>query len=252
MPLYLQIANLLKEGIVGGAYPVGSLLPTEDALCERFGVSRFTVREALRLLREDGLVSSRRGAGTIVIPPRDSGTDTHQVMSISDLVNYAKETRFDIDSIKTVVIDSKLARHTGLSCGDEWLEVTGFRCAPASDEVLCATMYYIHREFANVARLLRRHEGPIFPLIEDLFGQRIGEVRQQISATLMNATLAARLKVKAGSAALVARRSYVMTDDRVGQVTINTHPADRFQHSMVMRRIQSEKATGVNQSILNT
>ncbi|RYG99361.1 MAG: GntR family transcriptional regulator, partial [Alphaproteobacteria bacterium] len=64
-PLYAQVAGTLKEEIVSGAWPVGSLLPTEDELCARFSVSRYTVREALRRLREDGLVSSRQGAGTV-------------------------------------------------------------------------------------------------------------------------------------------------------------------------------------------
>jgi len=45
--LYLQVARTLKEEIVGGVYPVGSQLPTEDDLCERFSISRYTVREAL-------------------------------------------------------------------------------------------------------------------------------------------------------------------------------------------------------------
>ncbi len=85
-PLYQRIARALREEIVSGVYPVGSLLPTEDSLCERFSVSRYTIREALRRLREDGLVSSRQGAGTVVIPPRSTGSDIHQVMSSNDLV----------------------------------------------------------------------------------------------------------------------------------------------------------------------
>ena len=62
-PLYLQVVRALKDEIVSGVYPVGSQLPTEEELCERFSVSRYTVREALRRLREDSLVSSRQGAG---------------------------------------------------------------------------------------------------------------------------------------------------------------------------------------------
>src|ERR1700752_4349554 len=80
-PLYLQVARTLKKEIVGGVHPVGSLLPTEDALCERFSVSRYTVREALRRLREDNLVSSRQGAGTVVMPGSSSDTYAHDVMS---------------------------------------------------------------------------------------------------------------------------------------------------------------------------
>ena len=43
---YLQVARTLRKEIVDGVYPVGSQLPTEQQLCERFEVSRYTVREA--------------------------------------------------------------------------------------------------------------------------------------------------------------------------------------------------------------
>ncbi len=239
VPLYLRIARALKEEIVSGAYMVGSLLPTEDELCTRFSVSRYTVREALRLLREDGLVSSRKGAGTVVIPPRSSGSDIHQVMSINDLLAFAADTRFAIESIKTVVIDAKLASRTGLPSGEEWLEVCGYRHSEGVDAPVCWTEYYINRAYAAVGRLLQRHTGPIFPLIEDMFGQSIIEVQQQISATLISPALAAGLEVKDGSAALEVRRAYKTTDGKIAQVTINTHPASRFQHAMTMRRAKA-------------
>lgn len=238
-PLYVQAAHALKDEIVSGVYPVGSQLPTEDDLCKRFSVSRYTVREALRLLREDGLVSSRQGAGTVVSPPRSSDSDIHQVMSINDLVAFATGTRFAIESIKTVVIDGKLASRTGLPSGEEWLEVRGYRHSKGVEAPVCWTEYYINRAFAAVGRLLQRHTGPIFPLIEDMFGQNVIEVHQQISATLISPGLAAGLKVKEGSAALEVRRTYKTTDDKIAQVTINTHPASRFQHSMTMRRVKA-------------
>ena len=65
---YLQVARTLRKEIVDGVYPVGSQLPTEQQLCERFEVSRYTVREALRRLRDDNLVASRPRAGTLVVP----------------------------------------------------------------------------------------------------------------------------------------------------------------------------------------
>jgi GntR family transcriptional regulator len=238
-PLYLQVAHALKEEIVSGVHPVGSLLPTEDELCKRFSVSRYTVREALRLLREDGLVSSRRGAGTVVIPPHASGSDIHQVMSVNDLLAFATGTRFAIESIQMVSIDAKLALRTGLPSAEEWLEIRGYRHAEGVDSPVCRAEYYINRAFAAVGRLLQRHTGPIFPLIEDMFGQNITEVHQQISATLISPALAAGLEVKEGSAALEVRRTYKTADGKIAQVTINTHPASRFQHSMTMRRVKT-------------
>ena len=65
---YLQVARTLRKEIVDGVYPVGSQLPTEHELCERFSVSRYTVREALRRLRDDNLVASRPRTGTLVVP----------------------------------------------------------------------------------------------------------------------------------------------------------------------------------------
>ena len=237
-PLYLQVASTLREEIVSGAYPVGSLLPTEDSLCNRFSVSRYTVREALRLLREDGLVSSRRGAGTVVVPPSPPGTDSHQVMSINDLVAFATSTRFAIETISTVEIDRKRAQRTGLAGGEDWLEVRGYRYAKEQDIPVCWTEYYINRDYAAVGRILQRHAGPVFPLIEDMFGQLIVEVHQQISATLIPTALVSDLRVEEGSAALEVRRTYKTANEKIAQVTINTHPADRFQHSMTMRRVR--------------
>jgi GntR family transcriptional regulator len=237
--LYLQIARALKEEIVAGVYPVGSQIPTEDDLCKRFSVSRYTVREALRRLRDDGLVSSRQGAGTIVVPRTASGSYAQDVMSINDLLAFASGTRFAIESIKMLLIDGKLASRTGLASGQEWLAVRGSRHVEGAEVPVCWTDYYINREFAALGRILQRHTGPIFPLIEDLFGQTIVEVHQEISAVQISPALADRLKVPTGSAALEVRRTYKMSNEEIAQVTINTFPASRFRHSMTLRRVKS-------------
>src|SRR6266511_3332480 len=56
----------LRQAIVGGTFRPGSQLPTEAELCEMLGVSRTVVREALRILEDDGLVARRHGVGTFV------------------------------------------------------------------------------------------------------------------------------------------------------------------------------------------
>ncbi|MFC4314624.1 GntR family transcriptional regulator [Steroidobacter flavus] len=237
-PLYLQVARALKKEIVGGLYPVGSHLPTESELCERFVVSHYTIREALRRLRDDRLVSSRQGAGTVVVPRPSADAYAQDVVSINDLLEFATGARFAIESIDMVTIDAKLAARTGLASGQEWLAVRGLRQREGAPTPVCWTEYYINREFAALGKVLGRHVGPIFPLIEDLFGRSILEVHQEIGAAVLSATLAQSLKVDAGTAALEVRRTYKSSDAEVAQVTINTHPASRFRHSMTMRRIR--------------
>ena len=60
------VVEQLKEQIVSGAYKSGDQLPPEGALCELFGVSRITVREALKKLNMMGLVEIKQGKGTFV------------------------------------------------------------------------------------------------------------------------------------------------------------------------------------------
>ncbi|KMO74143.1 GntR family transcriptional regulator [Mycolicibacterium chubuense] len=235
---YLQVARTLRKEIVDGVFPVGSHLPTEHELCERFAVSRYTVREALRRLREDNLVSSRPRAGTLVVPRPGTSSYAQDVMSIDDLLAFAQGARFAIETNAMLTVDDEIATRTGLASGTEWLVVTGYRRVDEHSAPLCRTEYYINRSFAAVGRLLQHHGGPIFPLIEDLFGVSVVEVHQQICAVVLSADLAGPLAVDAGSAALQMQRTYTTSDGETAQVTVNTHPSARFRHSMTMRRVR--------------
>ena len=64
-PLYYQLEMLLRRAIEMGEFPEGRL-PTEEALAKHHGVSRLTVRGALRRLEEDGLILRQRARGTFV------------------------------------------------------------------------------------------------------------------------------------------------------------------------------------------
>jgi len=236
--LYLQILRSLKDEIVRGVYPIGSQLPTEGELCARFSVSRHTVREALRRLREDRLVASRRGAGTTVMPPSASGAYVHEVTSFEDLITYAIGVRFAIDGMEMIAADGKLAARIGGVAGDRWLQVRGFRYAEESALPVCWTEVYINAAFAGVGRMLQRHRGPIFHLIEDMFGSAVSEVHQEIAAATMPPGLARGFKVKAGAMALIVQRTYRLASGAIAQVAVNTHPAARFRHAMTMRRVK--------------
>ena len=65
-PIYMQIAEQLRSNIQQATYQAGEKLPTEMQLAERFGVNRHTVRNAIALLKDEGLVRVDRGRGTFV------------------------------------------------------------------------------------------------------------------------------------------------------------------------------------------
>lgn len=63
-PAYLRIVSALAERVSSGVYPAGSRLPSGSQLCKEFGVSPMTVRRALLILQDQGLVSGKQGQGT--------------------------------------------------------------------------------------------------------------------------------------------------------------------------------------------
>ena len=66
-PRYAQIFDMLSKRVQTGLYPIDMRLPTESELCDEFNASRFTIREALRRMLEQGMVQRRQGAGSVVV-----------------------------------------------------------------------------------------------------------------------------------------------------------------------------------------
>lgn len=105
-PLYRQIADRIREQIARGELKPGDALPTESALQTEFGVSRVTVRQALRQLVEQQILESIQGSGT-----------------------YVKEERVNYDIFQLTSFDEKLSdRHV-----DTHSEVLIFEVIPADD-----------------------------------------------------------------------------------------------------------------------
>lgn len=70
VPLYHQLKRLLAGRIAGGEWQPGDMLPTEEQLQEQYGLSRTTVRQALKELEYEGKISRHRGRGTFVSQPK--------------------------------------------------------------------------------------------------------------------------------------------------------------------------------------
>ena len=67
--VYVQLADDIAAKIESGDFPVGSRLPSEAELAETYEVAKMTVRRALEVLRERGLVRTLHGRGSVVVTP---------------------------------------------------------------------------------------------------------------------------------------------------------------------------------------
>jgi GntR family transcriptional regulator len=92
IPLYYLISSAIQRRIEDGDYPVGMTIPTEEEFTQEFGVSRATVRQAVSELVQSGLVSRRRGAGTVVLPAVNHRIGQRFRGSLADLMSETRRT----------------------------------------------------------------------------------------------------------------------------------------------------------------
>lgn len=92
IPLYLQVADILRSRIDKKEWPAGSLIPTLETLAEEFRVARVTVRQAVQLLTKEGLLSPRRGLGTVVMKSDDAPNTVVMKTSLQSLAQMYEST----------------------------------------------------------------------------------------------------------------------------------------------------------------
>ena len=100
IPKYISLKEKINQDILKNKYPIGSKLPTEVELAEEYGVSRSTVRQALQLLSDQGIISKRWGSGNTVLAKSNNDKANTVVILVSSLKTPAsKEFVADATSV---------------------------------------------------------------------------------------------------------------------------------------------------------
>ena len=235
-PRYMRIARDLRKAIADGRYPLGAQLPTEHELCEQLGVSRFTIREAIRMLSTAGLVRRKPRVGTIVAALPDDTRYTQRIESLHDLLQYAQTTDFRYVYVGRVNLSKAQARAMSAAPGDEWIHAVAIRRDMVGGKPIGMTRLFLNPALKGIERALRRSHGAVYSLIERDFAVRIARVEQVISGIVIDEADAANLDVPTGTPGLSIRRSYFDEDGRLVELAESVHPANRFTYRMELRR----------------
>ncbi len=233
-PRYMQVAEDLRQAISSGRYVPGNQMPTENELCALYDVSRFTVREALRTLQEDGLISRKRGSGTIVEAAGGPRKLRQKLSSVSDLLQYAADTSFDFKYVGMARADERLVRLLGCLQNSTWIEFSGTRRAANFERVLCHTEVFLHQRFNDAPARLDPGGDTIFRQLESHYGISISRVTQEFQAVPAGKLEARALKVDLHSPCLRIVRTYWDENNEAAEYSVNTHPGDLFSYSMVI------------------
>ncbi|MEO7403542.1 MAG: GntR family transcriptional regulator, partial [Burkholderiales bacterium] len=201
-PLYKTIAARLCDEIARGDHPVGELLSTETALCARFAASRHTMREALRILTERGLILRRAGAGSTVIATAPQRVFAHIVSSFEQWLDYPQNTYREQVAARHENIGAATAKVLRSAVGSPWFHISALRRTTATEPPLCWTDIYVYPQYAGVVRRKDHANTPVHDQIETLYGVAAARVEIDVFASRIPAAIAAALQVKSGHPAL--------------------------------------------------
>ena len=234
-PRYLQILDALRRRVEDGTYPLDRSLPTESDLCEEFGASRYTIREALRRLVDQGMVSRRQGAGSVVVAAKPQARYVHALSSLADLFQFALDTHYELLQSAPVKLDAAVAPTVGGDPGTRWTLIKGIRRTAPGGSVVCYTHSYVPERLRKLIRELPGCVGPFYAHLSERSGEEIVEADQEIRGEAMNAEVARHLGREPGTVALCVTRRYTSTQGTL-IASLNWHVAEEFSSTMKLMR----------------
>lgn len=238
---YSTLARLLSEEIESGRYKVGEKIPTEAELQQRFDVSRHTVREALRDLKTQGILTARAGVGTVVRAKTPPTRFMQGIGTLKELVQFVEATRMKVLKREIVVVDEALAGQLAVKVGQELHQASVLRFLPKEETPMAWMAIYVRPEHQDVLGLIDTSGQPVFSLVERRHGVQIAEVSQQIVAVNLSSAEARVLKSRTAAPALHIARQYFDAQDRMVLASIGLYPSDRFSHNTKFRIQPSDK-----------
>lgn len=235
-----SLAHDLRCGIAAGQFPVGTALPTERDLAERHGLSRTTVREALRALEREGLIRRRQGSGTVVLATRPRKF-RREIGSLDTLLDYPDDTVVRLDRVDDETDDPLLAAAIGATAAASWMRVALRRYGADQDLPLSVSFVYFPACYSAISDCVEGSVQPVSRLLEARFGLASRTIELQFAAVGLPSVIADPLGVPHGTAAMRLVRLYRDPAGAPFALSVTYHPEDRYTFAATLH--QSDPGT---------
>ncbi|MBU9672051.1 GntR family transcriptional regulator [Planococcus sp. CP5-4] len=233
--LYLQVIDRMKQDIASGVYKEKEKLPSEFELSKSLGVSRATLREALRLLEEDNVIVRRHGVGTFVNSKPVFSSGIEELTSVSDMIRQAgMEPGVVYLSTSESVCSEEDVNRFHCNPDDTVISIERVRTANGEPVVYCidkVPSVFMPEGF------LGRKESSIFSALEESGDIRISYAVTFIDPTGYHEEASPILECDPETALLVLKQHHYDENDRLVLYSKNYFRADKFSFHVVRKRL---------------
>ncbi|MGW4353168.1 GntR family transcriptional regulator [Nocardia sp. NPDC004582] len=204
-----QVADVLRQQIHSGAFD--RALPTEPELAAEFAVSRNTVRDALALLKDEGLIERAPKVGTHVAQRKyDHGLDA--LLGLKETLRGHGEVRNEVRAARRVTPPPAVARKLRLEPGDQAVYIERLRWF--GDLPLSLDLTYLAPDIGDEVVTRDLETNDVFALIEQISGGPLGSADLALEAITADAHSAMTLQMPEGGALLLLERLTRLEDGR--------------------------------------
>lgn len=233
VPLYLQVKNTLETEIRDGKYGVDERLPSERELCEKFGVSRMTARQALKELERDGLVFSRVGKGTFVSEPKIDQQLSNLTGFSQDISTRGARPSSVVLSAQIVPASAHMATVLKLLQGAEVVELSRLRLS--NELPLCIEVAHIpHYLCPNILKNDFAHES-LYAVFQRDYGHRLARAEQTMEASQATPRELEILQMIAPASVLRIERLTYNQNDILLEYVVSAYRGDRYKFHLTLQ-----------------
>lgn len=230
--LYLQLADLFRNRIASGYWPVGSRLPNIEDLEAEFGVARGTVRQAFDRLKSEGLVEQLRAKGSFVLRSPVMAAAHRLDMDWASITQAHQGAE-----IHTLSSNAGAALPEALRDGTP--EAASYhrfrRLHRRNGQVyLLGTSYLDERLYARIKPARFQHE-PLLVLLQEAAAETLGAAAQTLTIGVADVDVAAELEVPLNSPIVVMHRRVHSTDNRLIYASEGLYRGDAIRLEMSIR-----------------
>ncbi len=246
IPLYYQLAAFLRKRIAFMELRPGDPLPSEEALAEEYKVSRITVRHALALLVQEGLLRRHRGKGTFVSEQARTVESPRSSGFIEDIIAMGHKTRVKILHIAMVETQGIVQERLGLWPGARVLRIEKVRLLDGSP--FSYVVNYLPEEIGLKIQSMDLTERPLLSILEEDLRIRAWKALQTIEATVAEPDVAAHLEIRTGDPLLRVERTVFDSRGKPIEYVWVLYRADRYHFTVRLRRKKSRSSYGWEQA----